>query len=121
MKSILVIDDEIQVRMMLRQMLEREGYEVIDAPNGKVALTLIKEKPVDLVITDLIMPEKEGLETIMELKRNYSDLDIIAISGGGRIKPEEYLSFAQRLGAVYTFKKPVSRLELLEAVRELTQ
>ncbi len=119
MARILIIDDDEQVLAMLRQTLERKGYEVLDAPDGKVGIKLYQEDPTDLIITDIIMPGKEGIETIMELKRNFPDVKIIAISGGGRINPEEYLDMADKLGAKRTFAKPVEREELLKAVREL--
>jgi len=116
---ILIIDDDPQILGMLRQTLEREGYEVIDASDGKEGLKLYQENPTDLIITDLIMPEKEGIETIMELRRDFPDVKIIAITGGGRIDPKQYLSMAKSFGAQYTFTKPVARAELLKAVRKL--
>jgi len=119
MARILIIDDEIQVRTMLRQMFEREGHEVIDAPDGKVAISLHREEPTDLIITDLIIPEKEGIETIIELRRDFPEVKIIAMSGGGYIGPEDYLKMAKGLGAKCTFSKPIKREELLKAVREL--
>lgn len=119
MPLILIIDDDNQVRGMLRQTLERAGYDVLDAPNGKEGIKLYRQDPADLVITDLIMPEKEGIETIIELRRDFPAVKIIAISGGGRNDPEEYLHMAKTLGAQRTFTKPFERKELLEAVREL--
>ncbi|GAG15292.1 unnamed protein product, partial [marine sediment metagenome] len=116
---ILVIDDDDQIREMLRQMLEREGYEVVDAPDGKVGMRLFRKQPPELVITDLIMPEKEGIETITELRGEFPEVKIIAMTGGGRIPPEVYLRVAKRLGAMRTFAKPIEREELLEAIREL--
>ena len=116
---ILIIEDDVQIREMLRQTMEREGYEVADAPNGKVAMKIQREKPAALIITDLIMPEKEGIETIRELRQDFQDIKIIAISGGGRIGPEEYLDMAKMLGAQRTFAKPIERKVLLDAVREL--
>lgn len=121
MARILVIDDEVQVRTMLRQMLERSGYEVMDAEDGEGAIQLHREQPADLIITDIIMPGKEGIATISELLRNFPELKIIAISGGGRIGPEEYLDIARRLGAMRTLTKPIERKELLEAVQELLE
>lgn len=119
MPSILIIDDDAQILKMLRQILERESYDVTEAFNGKQGLRLYRENPTDLVITDIIMPEKEGIEIIIELKRDYPDVKIIAISGGGRINPEDYLDIAKKLGAHRIFTKPVERKELLNAVREL--
>jgi len=88
MARILVIDDDIQILEMLGQTLEREGYEVVDALDGKEGMRLYREAPTDLVITDIVMPEKEGVETIMELKRDFPDVKIIAMSGGGQINSE---------------------------------
>ncbi|MEA1946586.1 MAG: response regulator [Thermodesulfobacteriota bacterium] len=119
MAIILIIDDNNQFRAMLREMLERTGYKVVEASDGKEGIKLYREKATDLIITDLIMPEKEGIETIMELRRDFPDVKIIAISGGGRLDPGQYLSMAQKLGAQRTFAKPVARAELLKAVREL--
>jgi YesN/AraC family two-component response regulator len=119
MSSILIIDDDAQILKMLRQILEREKYHVTEASNGKQGLRLYRENPADLVITDIIMPEKEGIEIIIELKRDYPDVKIIAISGGGRINPDDYLDIAKKLGANRIFAKPVERKELLHAVREL--
>lgn len=119
MARILIIDDDVQTLNMLRQMLEREGYEVMDAPDGKEGLKRYRENPTDLIITDLIMPEKEGIETIRELRRDFPDIKIIAMSGGGRVVPGDYLHMARMLGAQHTFAKPIEREELLAAVREL--
>ena len=119
MSRILVIDDEEQVRSMFRMALERAEYEVEVACDGKEGIRLFREYPADLVITDLIMPEQEGVETIVELQRDFPDVKIIAISGGGRMAPDTYLDIAKKLGALRTFTKPVNRDELLGAVREL--
>ena len=119
MALILIIDDDDLFRAMLRQMLEREGYEVVDAPDGKEGIRLYRMKPTDLIITDIIMPEREGLETIVELRRDFPEVTIIAMSGGGRVGPENYLKIAKGMGAQFTFEKPFQRAELLEAVQEL--
>ena len=119
MARILIVEDDTQMREMLKQMLTREGYEVADAPDGKVALKLFREKPADIVITDLIMPEKEGIETIRELRRDFPELKIIAIPGGGHTLPEDYLMLAKGLGANHALSKPLERKELLEAVQSL--
>ena len=116
---ILVIEDDPQMRTMLRQMLEAKGCDVVEASDGNEGIKLYRGNPADLIITDLIMPEKEGIETIIELRRDFPDVKIIAISGGGRLDPGQYLSMAKSFGAQYTFAKPVEREELLKAVREL--
>ena len=94
MARILIIDDDVQILSMLRQTLEREGYEVVEASDGEQGEKLFREKPTDLIITDLIMPEKEGVETIKEIRSEFPETKIIAMSGGGRIGPEMYLNFA---------------------------
>jgi DNA-binding NtrC family response regulator len=80
---ILVIDDDEQILRTLHQVLEMEGHEVLDAPNGKEGMRIFEEHGADLVVTDIVMPEKEGIETIKELHEGNPDLKIIAISGGG--------------------------------------
>ena len=119
MARILVVDDEVQIRILLRQLLEKEGHKVEEASNGQIALDLYREDPFDLVILDIIMPEKEGVETIMELKRNFENVKIITISGGGRIGPDNYLKLAQQLGALYIFTKPIDNAKLLKAISEI--
>jgi YesN/AraC family two-component response regulator len=100
MRKVLIIDDEPYILLMLKKMLEKAGYEVDMASNGKEGLALFEQHSIDLVITDIIMPDKEGLEIIMEMKKQRPDLKIIAISGGGRISPESYLECATHFGAV---------------------
>ncbi len=119
MKRILVIDDDFQVRALLKEILEQEGYEVADASNGAEGIRLYRDEPADLIITDIIMPEKEGIETIFELKRDFPDVKIIAISGGGRLSSKDYLSIAEKCNVARTFSKPFNREELLEAICEL--
>lgn len=116
---VLIIDDDEQIRVLLEQMMHWAGFEVMVAENGKVAMQLQREKPADLVITDLIMPEQEGLETISRLKKDYGGIKIIAISGGGRIGPEAYLPAALELGADRVFSKPFDVQEIVDAVREM--
>ncbi|WP_457574721.1 response regulator [Desulfolithobacter sp.] len=116
---ILVIDDDEHMRELLSQVIEWAGYEVMLAENGRIAMEMQRENPADLVITDLIMPEQEGLETISSLKKEYSSVKIIAISGGGRIGPEAYLPAASELGADRVFCKPFDVQEMVTAVREL--
>jgi YesN/AraC family two-component response regulator len=119
MPHILIIDDETQIRVMLRKLLESRGYTVSDAPNGKEGVKCYRDNPADLIITDIIMPEKEGLETIMELKKLYSDIKIIAMSGGGKNNPDEYLNLAKLLGAKQIFHKPIENQKLLDAIEKL--
>lgn len=118
---ILVIDDDEQMRKLLRQVMEWSGYEVVEAEDGRAGMRMQEQLQADLVITDLIMPEQEGLETITALKEMYPGVKIIAISGGGRIGPEAYLPAAKELGADKVFSKPFDVKELAEAVKELLQ
>ncbi|MEA1969434.1 MAG: response regulator [Thermodesulfobacteriota bacterium] len=118
MKQILIIDDEPQIRSMLKKILEREGFDIIVASDGKEGMKLFERNPVDLVITDLIMPEKEGIEIILELRKGYPDVPIIAMSGGGQNSPDGYLNMAKIFGAHATFEKPINKEELLNAVNK---
>jgi len=118
-KRILVVDDEEQIRSMLTQMLEHEGFEVDTAENGEEGMNLITRNAYDLIITDMIMPIKDGLKLIMELVRDYPDQRILAISGGGAIKAERYLTMAGYLGDdIVTLEKPFKRETLLALVND---
>ena len=119
MAKILVLDDEPSILLMIKKMLEKAGHEVAIALNGKEGMLLFEKNKPDLLITDIIMPEKEGLETIFELRRMYPDLKIIAISGGGRISPDGYLPGAKLLGANMVFQKPLNQKEFVNAVAQL--
>jgi len=119
MGKILIIDDEPYILLMLKKMLEKSGHEVDLATNGREGIELFEKEPADMIITDIIMPDKEGLEIILEMKNTYPDLKIIAISGGGRVSPESYLECARHFGATRVFQKPFSRKEIVSAVNEL--
>lgn len=118
MKRILIVDDEEQIRSMLAKMLSPEGYEVHTAEDGDKGMTMVGRYDFDLIITDMIMPVKDGLKFIMELTRDYPELKIIAISGGGAIKAERYLTMAGYLGDIATLEKPFKREVLLALVEE---
>ena len=119
MSRILIIDDDVQILKILRKMLEHEGYEVVDAADGNKGLRLYREDPTDLVITDIIMPEKEGIETIIDLRREFPEVKIVAMSGGGHGEAEFYLHMDKGLGAIHTLSKPFAKEELLEAIGAL--
>jgi DNA-binding response OmpR family regulator len=121
MACILIIDDEDMIRNLLVKIFEREGYETITASDGKEGIKRHRESPADLIITDLIMPGKEGIETIMELRRDFPAVKIIAMSGGGNIDPETYLRIAKTMGAMKTLTKPFDRKELLKTIQELLE
>lgn len=118
MTKILVIDDDEFVNGMMVQFLSEVGYEVQGARDGNCALKLLGLEPFDLVITDIVMPEKEGIETIISIRNKSKTLPIIAISGGGKINPEQYLHMAQHFGADYIFQKPFDREHFLSAIQE---
>ncbi len=120
MARILVIEDETYIRDLYRRFLEQAGHEVIEAPDGEIGMRLYRQSAPDLVITDIIMPEKEGIETIMDLRKDSPGLKIIAISGGGKaMSSSTCLNLAKGLGASKTLAKPFTRQELLDAVTEV--
>ena len=102
MARILIIDDDPSFLTMLRHMLESKGYEVISATDGNMGIRMYKEKGADLVITDIIMPEKEGMETISDLCEENPDVKIIAISGGGSLDPDNFLEMAPYISLLQT-------------------
>ena len=119
MARILIIDDESSVRKVLRHMLERDGHEVVEAPDGHMGLRLYREHPTDLIVTDILMPEKEGIETILELRKTSPGVRILAISGGGRMSKYDLLETAEKFGVAKTLAKPFERQEFLAAVQEM--
>ena len=120
MARILIIDDSDPFRTLLREILEREGFDVSEAANGDLGISEFHQMHPDLVITDIVMPEKEGIQTIRELKREAPDTKIIAISGGGKHNnAPEYLQLALDFGADRTFPKPFDKQELLQTIRDL--
>ena len=119
MSRILIIDDDKSILSFLKEMLTCEGFNVLTASDGKEGFNLFNDNQVDLVITDIIMPDQDGFLTIMELKKICPDIKIIAMSGGGRGLPEYYLDTAKGFGAQYTFEKPFKTSDLVETVHEL--
>jgi len=118
MAKILIIEDDHSFRNVLVQMLVKAGHEVKDAEDGNRALSICETYTPDLVLTDIIMPDKEGLETIQELILKQPSIKIIAMSGGGRFGPDSYLPLAKKLGARRTLQKPFMRDDLMNAVNE---
>lgn len=119
MARVLVIDDEELARFTIREILETAGFEVDEAENGRVGIEKQQATPFDLIITDIIMPEKEGVETIIDLKQDFPDLKIIAISGGGRTRNLDFLKLSERFGAGKILSKPFTEGQLLDAVNEI--
>ena len=119
MAQILIIDDDPQFRKTLFAILSRADYDVLEAGNGNEGLQVLDDKSCDLVISDIFMPEKEGIETISEIKAKYPDMKIIAISGGMPFSSTDFLGIAEKLGADITIQKPFEREVILQAVSEL--
>ena len=129
MARILIVDDEEDVRIALKQVLERAGYEVTVAATGNEGLDVMKREGADLVITDVIMPGVDGIATAKQIREKYRDTRIIVVSGGGRTAPDpyepdaistrSYLASASKAGADQTLTKPFDRDELLRVVRDL--
>jgi DNA-binding NtrC family response regulator len=117
MARILVIDDDEQIRSVLRRALEGEGHEVLEAGDGTEALRLHRATPADLVITDILMPKKDGLEVLLALRRGSPRLKVIAMSGGGRHGQMTSLEAARPLGAFASLSKPFKLDAMIEAVR----
>lgn len=120
MASVLVVDDDDDLRDSLKSLLEREGHNVSTASNGSDAVSIFRSEPTDLIITDIIMPEKGGLEFIIELRQEFPDVKIIAISGGGRIGAKDYLQLAKAVGANSILAKPFSRTEILDSIKKVS-
>ena len=112
MAKILLVDDDEGLRKGLRLTLTRHGHEVVEVANGAKAWVTFQARPADLVIMDLIMPEKEGLETIREFRRNGAKTKILAISGGGRVDARNLLAIAEQMGADKALAKPFTYEEL---------
>jgi CheY-like chemotaxis protein len=114
LRKILIVDDSVEVRSFLTDLLEEEGYVVIQASNGKEGQECLRKTAIDLIITDLVMPEQEGLETIRSIRRNWPQIPVIAMSGN-----HNYLDVARKLGAQAVFPKPIETAAILEEVRRL--
>lgn len=119
MIRVLLVDDDESLRKMLKLSLVRMGHVVDEAGTGTEALRLCETEPPDLVVTDIIMPDKEGLETIVTIRQLYPELRIIAMSGGGRANSIDYLKIARRLGAMHTLEKPFSYEQLNAAINQV--
>ena len=116
MAKILIVEDDDEVRDVLKTLLRDEGHEVSEAADGNAALEEFLRDPTDLVVLDIVMPDKEGLETIIDLRRTHPNVKIFAMSGGGRTSPQDYLDMAKRLGAIEVIAKPFSIDDFLRGV-----
>ncbi len=119
MARLLLIDDDAEVRMPLAVWLRRHGHDVVEAGNGVEGLAHLEEGSFDVVVTDIIMPDMEGIETIMRVRKRWPDLPVVAISGGGSGEPSQALRPASRLGAHATLRKPFRPSVLGELIDKL--
>jgi CheY-like chemotaxis protein len=119
MATILVIDDDTTARTVIVEMLTENGHQTVEARDGDEGLELFNEGKFDIVITDLIMPNVEGIETIIKLKKRHPAVNIIAVSGGGRISAVDHLSLAEKFDVNKTLTKPFRKDDLLKAVDEI--
>src|SRR5689334_4388788 len=120
MSRILLVDDDAPLRYILRVTLAKMGHHVVEARNGKEALQLCQAEPPDIVLTDIVMPEKEGIETIGALRRFHPEVKIIAMSGGGRVSSSDYLKIARHMGATITLAKPFSNEAIAGAIAKVS-
>jgi CheY-like chemotaxis protein len=116
MAKILLVEDDQQLRALLKLVLEDAGHDVEEASNGREAVACYERHPAALVVTDIVMPDDEGLGTIIKLRRSHPDVKIIAMSGGGRAGAQHYLELARKLGANHTLAKPFSNSEFLDGI-----
>lgn len=119
-RSILFVDDEEPVRRLFKEALEKFGYQVRLATNGNEAIALFRKDPTDLIITDIFMPEKDGHTLILEVKQNFPDAHIFAITGKNFFDPLMELDIAKTLGAIKVFTKPCKLSQLLASIKELS-
>ena len=121
MATILLVEDDDLVRDMLDQVLQRASHKVITAADGDQAAEILKTVHPDIMVTDIIMPKKSGITLISEVKNKHPNMEIIAISGGGRLDPTGYLDLSESLGASVSFEKPIDKAALLMAIDLLLQ
>ncbi len=119
MPGVLIVEDDNELREMLKLSLNRRRITVLEATNGKEAIAHFKPSVTDLIVTDLIMPEEDGLKVIMTLRAIKPSLKVIAISGGGKAGPGSYLNMAKVLGADAVYSKPFSINDLTNKIEEL--
>jgi len=119
--TILIVDDEPGIRELLGMILEAAGHSVVSAEDGIEAPKIMASREVEIVITDLLMPERDGLEFITEIRSKYPKVKIIAMSGGGHIARDSYLRIARNFGAHYLLEKPFSQAGVLGAIEKVLE
>lgn len=118
-KTVLVVDDDVVIRSYVKLILEAEGYVVLEAEDGKAALERLEAARPDLLVVDIFMPEKDGIEIIVEAREQGLTIPILAMSGGGEIHAPEFLSYAVSLGANAVLQKPFSRDQIVNTLKSL--
>jgi DNA-binding response OmpR family regulator len=117
-ERILIIEDNGPIRRLIKTYLRQEGYEVLEAEDGQQGLEIFEAQPIDLVILDMVMPRKDGMETLMDLRVKFPALGILAMSGGDGNGPEPYLAIAARYSANAVLPKPFGKHGLMRAIRK---
>jgi DNA-binding NtrC family response regulator len=115
-RTILIVDDDKLILATFKYAFEAQGYEVALAENGNAALRQLEQRPIDLVLLDILMPEKEGLETLLEARDRFPSIPIFAMSGGGVVRKHDFLAVAKKFGATGTFKKPIALKDLISTI-----
>jgi len=118
MDRIMVIDNDIDSNQYIVNMLQKEGFEAVGIPKAKKGIELLGTGLFNLIVTEILMPEKDGIEVLISMRKNRIHIPVIAISGGGKICPEYYLTLAQHFGVDYTFEKPVETVSFLYAIQQ---
>lgn len=121
MARVLIVDDDLVIRSTLASAVRKFCKDVYEATDGDDALLILNEQPIDLVITDILMPNREGLGTIREIRMNWPDIKIIAMSTGGAINTPDFLNVAKKFGAGCVIKKPFSMAEFSAKVKEMLE
>lgn len=119
MAKILIADDDAEIRVTLQKLLQMVGHEVELAKDGLEASRILDSETFDLMVTDIVMPNQEGLESILATRQKHPNVELIAMSGGGRERTESYLRMAESFGAKAIFRKPFSPRDMLAKVEEL--
>lgn len=121
MPAILIIDDDDAVRLLLEDALTENGFDVVSAPSGVEGVEIAQTEHVDVVITDILMPDKDGLETLMELKKSCPHIKVLVISGSGEFLENSFLEMANKLGADASLAKPLDIKQLISTVSDLVR
>ena len=119
MARVLIVEDDANLRLILQNVVDQAGHTTYVATDGQDALNQVQQEPPDIVVTDIIMPEKEGIELILSLRKEFPEIRIIAISGGGQLGADHYLDMAREFGADITIGKPFDKQCFMDAITEL--